>query len=82
MNRSDRSLRVVLSAIAVLLAANLLVSISGPSRVAVAAGIPDSGAQLQAVIDQLTELNKKVDKLQNFMESGKLTVKQSEKSDK
>lgn len=83
MSRPDRSLRVILSAIVVLLAANLLVSMQVASpRVAMAGGIPDSGAQMQAVIDQLAELNKKVDKLHNYMESGKLTVKVAEKTDK
>jgi hypothetical protein len=83
MSRTDRSLRVILSVIAVLLVANLLVSMQVASpRVAVAAGIPDSGAQMQAMVDQLTELNKKVDKLQSFMESGKLTVKIADKTDK
>lgn len=82
MSRQDRSLRVVLCLVAALLAANLLVSLNaGSTRVAVAAGIPDSGAQMQAMIDQLAELNKKVDKLQNFMESGKLTVKMAEKTE-
>ena len=83
MNRKDRSLRTILGVIAVLLAANLLVSMQAASpRVAVAAGIPDSGAQMQSVIDQLSELNKTVDKLQSFMESGKLTVKVADKADK
>jgi hypothetical protein len=78
---SSRSVRFLLGAIAVLLAANLLVMInpmrSSTAQVARggAGGIPDSGAQLQAQIDQLTELNKKVDKLDSFLESGGLTVK-------
>ena len=82
MNRDNRSLRILIGAVAVLLGANLLVSISQSTRTAVAAGIPDSGAQMQAMIDQLSDLNKKVDKLQSFMESGKLTVKMADKDAK
>ena len=82
MTRDTRSLRVLLGAVALLLGANLLVSLGHSTRTAVAAGIPDSGAQMQAMIDQLSDLNKKVDKLQSFMESGKLTVKTAEKDAK
>lgn len=82
MNRDSRSLRILIGAVAVLLAANLLMTIAQSTRTAVGAGIPDSGAQMQAVVDQLTELNKKVDKLQSFMESGKLTVKSADKDAK
>jgi hypothetical protein len=83
MSRPDRSLRVILSIVALLLGANLLFALQSSTRVAAAAGgIPDSGAQMQAVIDQLAEMNKKVDKLQSFMESGKLTVKVAEKAEK
>ena len=73
---SNRSVRVLLGVIVFLLAANLLVQIN-PSggRHAWAAGIPDSGAQAQAQIDQLVELNKRVDKLQGYLESGNLSVK-------
>jgi hypothetical protein len=71
---NTRSIRFLLGAIAVLLAANLLVQINRPARTAQAAGLPDSGAQLQAVVDQLTELNKRVDKMQSYLESGKMTV--------
>jgi hypothetical protein len=76
MTVNDRSLRVLLTAIVVLLGANLLVNMnnsSGP-RSAYAAGIPDSGAQLQAVVDSISDLNKKVDKLDSFLESGSLVV--------
>ena len=71
--RSDRTIQVLLAAIAFLLGANLLVHLH-QDRTAQAAGIPDSGAQAQAQIDQLTELNKKVDRLQSYLESGKLGV--------
>ncbi len=77
MNGNDRSVPFLLGAIAVLLAANLLVNMNqaGGSRVAMAAGIPDSGAQLEAVVEQISDLNKKVDKLDGFLESGALEVK-------
>ena len=85
MTKNDRFLRVVLVIIAVLLAGNLVFHsgiASGP-RTAWAAGIPDSGAQFQAMIDQLSDLNKKIDKLENYLESGALTVKVKDpKSDK
>lgn len=78
MLRNDRTIRLLLAVVAVLLAANLFVQLGsrGVVRSAQAAGgIPDSGAQMQQVIDQLTQLNGKVDKLQSLLESGKLTVK-------
>jgi hypothetical protein len=84
MTRNDRSVRVLLAVIALLLGANLFVQLApSTSRTAVAAGIPDSGAQFLAMIDQLKDLNRKVDKLQAYMESGALTVKVKEpKADK
>lgn len=75
MPRNDPSRRFLLWAIAILLAANLLVQMNNSAGTrAVAAGIPDSGAQFQAMADQLSDLNKKVDKLDNFLESGSLAV--------
>jgi len=73
MIRHDRTVRVLLAVVAFLLTANLLVQVR-QDRTAKAAGLPDSGAQLQAQIDQLVDLNKKVDKLQSFLESGKLKI--------
>jgi hypothetical protein len=81
MIRHDRTVRVLLGAVAFLLAGNLFVQVH-QDRVAKAAGLPDSGAQLQAQIDQLTELNKKMDKLQSFLESGKLKVDTGETKSK
>lgn len=84
MTQNDRTLRVLLTAIVVLLSANLLVNLnstSGP-RAAYAAGIPDSGAQLQAVVDAAQDLNKKVEKLTSFLESGNLSVKVQEEKEK
>ena len=85
MTRNDRMIRVLLSAIAALLAANLLVAINQSSggRIAMAAGIPDQGAQLQVISDQVADLGKKVDKLDSFLEGGSLSVKIADKkSDK
>jgi len=73
MLRQDRSVRFLLPLIAFLLGANLFARVH-QDRTAQAAGIPDSGAQMQAQIDQLTQLNAKMDKLQGFLESGKLKV--------
>ena len=83
---SSRAMRILLGAIAFLLAANLLVQINPPrvssAQANRAGGIPDSGAQLQAQIDQLVELNKKVDRLNTLLESGSLTVKIKEEKPK
>jgi hypothetical protein len=84
MPRTDRSLRVLLTVIAVLLGMNLLVNMnaSGGPRAAYGAGIPDTGAQIQSMVDAINELNKKVDKLDAFLESGALSVKVQEAKDK
>ena len=78
MYRSDRTIRVLLGAICFLLGANLLVNIHQGGRTAMAAtanvGLPDTAALQQAAIDQLTQLNSKVDKLQGYLESGKMVV--------
>ena len=75
LKTSDRSVRVLLGVIAGLLAANLLWSMQSLSpRQAYAAGIPDSGAQLQSIIEELQGLNKKTDKIESLMESGKMQV--------
>ncbi|HVX84590.1 MAG TPA: hypothetical protein VH253_07220 [Phycisphaerae bacterium] len=70
----ERSVRLLLSVVAALLAANLFIQHGGGPRTAMAAGIPDSGAQMQLVVDQLKELNTKVDSLNSFLQSGKLVV--------
>jgi len=41
---------------------------------ALAGGIPDSGAQFQALVDELKITNQKLDSLQKLLESGKLQV--------
>ena len=38
------------------------------------AGVPDTGAQLQAVVDELKTTNQKLDTLQKLLDSGKLQV--------
>jgi len=82
MMRDDRGVRVLLGVIAILLALNLLVQISGLTgpRLAVAAGIPDSGAQRQSLIEKTADIskkiadtNKKIDDLHTFLKSGGLT---------
>ena len=82
MASPDRSIRMLLAVIAVLLTANLLVQMNATPRLqaasAPAGGIPDSGAQFQAMVDGIKELNSKVDRVQTFMESGKLSVKVTE----
>lgn len=72
----ERSVRVLLGVIALLLGVNLLVQIVHETRpnTATAAGIPDSGAQFQAMVDSLHDISGKVDKLDDFLESGKMTV--------
>jgi hypothetical protein len=78
MLRNCRTIHVMLAVVAVLLGANLLVSVH-QDRTARAAEVFDPNSRLaQAQIDQLAELNKKVDRLQSFLESGKLTVKVAE----
>jgi hypothetical protein len=77
MLRNNRTIHVLLGCVAFLLGANLFVSIH-QDRTARAAVFDPAGQQSQVVVDQLMELNKKVDKLQSFMESGKLTVKVAE----
>ena len=38
------------------------------------AGVPDTGAQLQALVDELKITNQKLDALQKTLDSGKLQV--------
>lgn len=78
MFRQDRTVRILLAAIAALLAANLMAQVHQDRTARAAGGIPDQGAQLQAQIDQLNSLNAKLDKLQGFLESGKLKVEVNE----
>ena len=73
MIRTDRTVHILLAVIAFLLGANLLVQ-SHQDRIAAAAGLPDTGAQLQAQIDSLNDISKKMDKLQGYLESGKMVV--------
>ena len=83
MKPGDRSLKVLMVLAVTLLAANLLVQLQPLSRTAMAAGIPDSGAQLQSLVEEVQSLNKTVQKMQSLLESGGLTVKvQDAKSEK
>lgn len=75
MKSANKSTKLLLGIVAALLAANLWVNFGGSPRQAQAAGLPDSGAQLERVIDEVSKLNKSVEKLQGYLESGKLTVK-------
>jgi hypothetical protein len=80
MTQNDRTIRVLLITIVALLAANLLVNMnngSGP-RAAYADGIPDTGAQLQAIVDSVKDVGKKVDAINATLESGDITVKVKE----
>jgi predicted translin family RNA/ssDNA-binding protein len=77
MSRNNRTIHVLLGCVAFLLGANLFVSLH-QDRTARAAVFDPASQYSQQIVDQLTELNKKVDKLQSFMESGKMTVKVSE----
>jgi len=80
MVRDDRGVRVLLGIIAILLGLNLLVQVSGLTgpRAAIAAGIPDSGEQLQAIVANTAETSKKLDKLIAPLEGGNLAVKVKE----
>ena len=45
-----------------------------PTPPASGGGVPDSGAQLLAVVDELKNTNQKLDALQKLLESGKVQV--------
>ena len=70
------SVRLLLTLVALLLAANLLVQVGAlGTRPVRAAGIPDSGSQFQNMVDELKDVNKRLDTMQRYLESGNLTVK-------
>jgi hypothetical protein len=76
MTRNDRTIRVLLITIVALLAGNLLVNMNNSSpRVAYGDGIPDTGAQLQAIVDAVRDVSKKVDGINATLQSGDVTVK-------
>lgn len=82
---TDKSTRVLLTIVAVGLVANLAANLPGSGTPkAQAAGLPDTAAQTERIIDELSKLNKNVEKLQSFLESGKLAVKvdKTDKSEK
>jgi hypothetical protein len=74
MLRKNRTVQVLLGCVAFLLGANLII-MAHQDRTARGAVFDPAGQQSQSMVDQLTELNKKVDKLQSYLESGKLSVK-------
>lgn len=72
----DPIIKVFLSLVVVLLGLQLLVSSNSLApRPVQAAGVPDTGSQFQVMIDELKDVNKRLDTLQRYMESGALTVK-------
>jgi hypothetical protein len=77
MLRNSRTIHVLLAVVAFLLGANLFVSLH-QDRTARAAVFDPNGQLAQDQVNQLIELNKKVDRLQSFLESGKLAVKVTE----
>ena len=83
--KSDWSTKVLLLAVVGLLAANLVImsGLTSP-RTAMADGIPDTGAQMQTIIDQIKGTNTRLDAMQKFLESGnmKVVTKAQDKSDK
>ena len=83
--KQDWTLKVLLLVVVALLATNLVVmsGLAAP-RQAQAAGIPDSGAVMQAIVDEIKSTNARLDTLQKFLASGSLTVntKPSDKAEK
>jgi hypothetical protein len=76
MTRNDRTIRVLLITIVALLAGNLLVNMNNSApRAAYAQGIPDTGAQLQGILEAVRDVSKKVDTINSTLTSGDMTVK-------
>lgn len=74
---SLRYLNAILTVICVVLVLNLYAGwrdSAGHAGSAYAQGIPDEGAQRNAMIDQLKLLNQKVDQLNGLLTSGKARV--------
>lgn len=72
----DQLKTMLLAMVAVLLAVDIASRIT-PRAVMAAntgGGIPDSGAQLQAVVDSVKSIEGKIDNLQSLLESGKVVV--------
>lgn len=74
-SKPDRAVKCLLAVVSVLLIANLWMMSGGTPRVARAAGIPDSGAQMQSMIEELKGVNTRLDALQKLIDSGNVTVK-------
>jgi hypothetical protein len=73
--KTDWSTKALLLLVCGLLAANLAIlsGITTP-RVAKADGLPDSGAQLQSIIEGIKGTNQRLDTLEKYLESGAMTV--------
>ncbi len=72
----ESSVKLLLAAVVVLLAANLVLQASlGTARSARAAGLPDTGAQFQAIVDEIRTTNKHLDTIEALLNSGNITVK-------
>lgn len=69
--RRSRILFVVIAVQAVVIGYLAL----NPSQPAAIAQIPDQGAQLQQVVEQIKQTNAKLDRIIGILESGKLQVK-------
>lgn len=81
MKLGENSTKVMLGAVALLLVLNLVGPTSAQNRQP-PQGIPDSGAQMQAIIEELRDLNKKVDAMTKTLESGNVKVQVVEKKEK
>jgi hypothetical protein len=65
------------SAVSVILVLQILILVNqwfGPSASPAMAQIPDAGAQNAQIIDELKQVNGKLDKLLDVMQSGKVQV--------
>ena len=71
----DRILCVVVAVQAVVIGYLAL----NPSQPTAVAQIPDTGAQLQQVVDQTKATNAKLDRIISILEGGKLQVKVADK---
>lgn len=78
--RSLKYLNVVLTVVAVLMTVQVWTSLGAApavdfASVARAEGIPDAGAQRQAIVDQLKLVNQKLEEMAGLLRSGEVRVK-------
>jgi hypothetical protein len=79
----NRGVQIMLGVVAGLLALNLASSwFESSPRIAQAAGLPDSGAQLERLIDETSKLNKTSEKILALLDSGKLKVQVEKPAEK